>query len=284
MPPLNDDAIVLRTSDFSETSMVVTFFTRESGKITCLAKGARRLKNPFDTAFDAMNVCRILYYPKSGDVLQLVTEAKLTERFRVDSTVAIYAGFHVVQLLNHFTENFSPQTALFDLTKIILNDILSLNPICRSASLEDPPEKLSRCLLHYELRLLQLVGVAPSLRECVECGEKIEVRRGARRAAFGMREGGVLCPRCRPGKTRVVSLSPEALGALQLLASPEERFWKRLQLSQKTLGEIRGVWNQYLAHQMERPVPIFQWLKRSEAGRKDPEVRKQIPQNAVGFG
>ena len=242
--------------------MVVTFFTRENGKISCLAKGARRLKNPFDTALDAMNVCKILYYPKNGDVLQLVTEAKLTDRFRVDSTVAIYAGFHVVQLLNYFTENFDPQNELFDLTKIVLNDIVSLDSLCKAASLENPPEKLSRCLLHYELRLLGLVGLAPSLHECVGCSKKVEVSRGAKRIAFGMMDGGVLCANCRPGKRNVVSLSPEALGALQLLASPDERFWKRLQLSQKTLGEIRGVWNQYLAHQMERPVPILRWLKR----------------------
>lgn len=261
-PPINDDAIVLRTADFSETSMVVTFYTRENGKISCLAKGARRLKNPFDTALDAMNVCRILYYPKNGDVLQLVTEAKLSERFRCDSTTAIYAGFHVMQLLNHFTENFHPQIALFDLTKIVLKDIVLLDSICRNASLENPPEKLSRCLLHYELRLLKLIGLAPSFHECIGCSEKIEVRRNAKRIAFGMRDGGVLCPRCRPGRTNVVSLSPEAVGAFQLLASADERYWQRLQLSQRTLGEIRGVWNQFLAHQMERPVPILQWLKR----------------------
>lgn len=261
-PPLNDDAIVLRTADFSETSMVVTFYTRENGKISCLAKGARRLKNPFDTALDAMNICRILFYPKNSDVLQLVTEAKLTDRFRVDSTVAVYAGFHVVQLLNHFTENFDPQSELFDLTKIILNDIVSLDSLCKAASLENPPEILSRCLFHYELRLLRLVGLAPSFHECVSCSQKVEVRRGAKRIAFGMADGGVLCPNCRPGKKSVVSLSPEALGAFQLLASSDDRYWKRLQLSQKTLGEIRGVWNQFLAHQMERPIPILRWLKR----------------------
>lgn len=261
-PSINDDAIVLRTADFSETSMVVTFFTRENGKISCLAKGARRLKNPFDTALDAMNVCKILYYPKNGDVLQLVTEAKLTDRFRVDSTVAVYAGFHVVQLLNYFTENFDPQNELFDLTKNVLNDIVSLDSLCKAASLDNPPEKLSRCLLHFELRLLELVGLAPSLYECVGCSKKAEVRSGSKRIAFGMMDGGILCSNCRPGKRNVVSLSPEALGALQLLASPDERFWRRLQLSQKTLGEIRGVWNQYLAHQMERPVPILKWLKR----------------------
>ncbi|MDO4629521.1 MAG: DNA repair protein RecO [Planctomycetia bacterium] len=261
-PPLNDDAIVLRTTDFSETSMVVTFYTRENGKISCLAKGARRLKNPFDTAMDAMNICRILYYPKNGDVLQLVTEAKLIERFRADSTVAIYAGFHVVQLLDHFTENFNPQSALFDLTKIVLKDILSLDNVCRSATLAEPPEKLSRCLFHYELRLLELVGLAPSLYECPGCGEKVEIRRGGKRVAFSVADGGVLCAHCRPGRRGVISLSPEALGALRLLASPEERYWKRLQLSQKTLGEIRGVWNQFLTYQMERPAGILKWLKR----------------------
>ena len=40
-------AIVLRTVEFSETSLVVTLFTREFGKIGALAKGARRPKNPF---------------------------------------------------------------------------------------------------------------------------------------------------------------------------------------------------------------------------------------------
>lgn len=262
MPPLNDDAIVLRTTDFSETSMIVTFYTREGGKIPCLAKGARRLKNPFDTALDTMNTCRILYYPKNGDVLQLVTEAKLIDRFRVDSDVAVYAGFHVVQLLNHFTENFNPQSELFDLTKINLKDIVSLDSVCRTATLANPPEILSRCLFHFELRLMKLVGLLPALHECVECSRKIEVRRGAPRIAFGLSDGGVLCSRCRPGRKNVVSISPEALGALQLLASSDERYWRKLQLSQRTLGEIRGLWNQFLSRQMERPVPILQWLKR----------------------
>ena len=148
------------------------------------------------------------------------------------------------------------------MTKIILNDIVSLDSLCKTASLESPPEKLSRCLFHYELRLLRLVGLAPSLHECVGCSKKIEVRRGAKRIAFGMADGGVLCQNCRAGKRNVVSLSPEALGALQLLASPDDRYWKRLQLSQKTLGEIRGVWNQFLMRQMERPIPILKWLKR----------------------
>ena len=261
MAPINDDAIVLRTVDFSETSMVVTFFTRENGKIACLAKGARRLKNPFDSALDAMNVCRILYYPKAGDTLQLVTEAKLLDRFRVTSLVPIYAGFHVVNLLDRFTENFNPHFELFDLTRTTLNDIIALDSECADAPLECPPEKMSRCLLHFEMRLLALAGFAPELDVCVECGEVVDTKR-LPRAAFGMADGGVLCAKCRPGHRTVVSLSSAALGAMRLLASSNEEYWKRLQVSSKVLGEIRGVWNRFLTYQLESPIEIFQWLKR----------------------
>ncbi len=46
MPSEKASALVLRTIDFSETSLVVWLFTREFGKIGALAKGARRLKTP----------------------------------------------------------------------------------------------------------------------------------------------------------------------------------------------------------------------------------------------
>ena len=261
MPPINEDAILLRTVDFSETSMVVTFFTRDHGKIACLAKGARRLKNPFDTALDYMNLCRILYYSKSGDALSLVTEAKLIERFSVQSLVGAYAGFHVIDLLDSLTENGNPQPELFDLTKNTLKDIVVLEPQCRSATLGAVPEALSRCLLHFELQLLALVGLAPSLAECVGCSACVDTER-QQRIAFGILSGGVLCSSCRPGHRKVVSVSRPVLNALRQLARPSPDAWKRLRIAPKDLGELRAVWNEYLANQLERPASLLKWLKR----------------------
>ena len=45
-------AIVVRGTDWSETSRITTLFTREFGKVRALAKGGRRLKSNFDSAFD----------------------------------------------------------------------------------------------------------------------------------------------------------------------------------------------------------------------------------------
>ena len=75
-------ALVLRTVEFSETSLVATVFTREFGKVRGLAKGARRLKGPFDNALDLLAAWRIVFLRKSSDALDLLTEAKLERRFR----------------------------------------------------------------------------------------------------------------------------------------------------------------------------------------------------------
>ncbi|NLE37473.1 MAG: DNA repair protein RecO, partial [Pirellulaceae bacterium] len=88
-------AIVLRTVDFSETSLVVTFFTREFGKVGALAKGARRIKGPFESALDLLALCRIVFLRKSSESLDLVTEAKLVRRFRPagKDLAGLYGGY-----------------------------------------------------------------------------------------------------------------------------------------------------------------------------------------------
>src|SRR5947209_14567913 len=49
--------LVIRTTDWSETSRIATVWTRESGKVRVLAKGGRRLRSNFEVALDLLSVC-----------------------------------------------------------------------------------------------------------------------------------------------------------------------------------------------------------------------------------
>ena len=60
------EGVVIRQTDFSETSRIVTFYTRDWGRISVIAKGAKRLKGPFEAALD------------------LLTEGELASRWRED--------------------------------------------------------------------------------------------------------------------------------------------------------------------------------------------------------
>jgi DNA repair protein RecO (recombination protein O) len=109
-------AIVIRIVEFSETSCVVTLFTRDFGKIGALAKGARRQKSSFESALDLLGVCRIVFLHKSSEALDLLTEAKLERRFRAASRdlTRLYAGYYIAELLRDLTDRGDPHPDLFD--------------------------------------------------------------------------------------------------------------------------------------------------------------------------
>src|SRR4051812_49882730 len=99
-------ALVVRGVDFSETSRIVTLWTREFGKVRVLAKGGRRLKSNFESALDLLTLCSIVLLRKSSSGLDLLTEAQVGERFprlRAD-LAALYAAYYVAELLSDWTQ------------------------------------------------------------------------------------------------------------------------------------------------------------------------------------
>ena len=109
-------ALVVRGTDWSETSRITTLFTREFGKVRGLAKGGRRLKSSFDCAFDLLTVCRVVFLRKAHGGLDLLTEAQMTERFPAvrENLPALYAGYYVAELLSDGTQDYDPHPELFD--------------------------------------------------------------------------------------------------------------------------------------------------------------------------
>ena len=239
-------AIVLRVVEFSETSSVLTLFTREFGKVRALAKGARRPKGPFESALDLLACCRIVFLRKSSDALDLLTEAKLQRRFRPvgRDLASLYAAYYVGELLGELTDDYDPHPELFDLADQTLCELAAGSPV---ASL----------VLRFELVALRILGHLPSLDMCVECGEQVEVRG---RVAFGQLAGGVLCSRCRPGKRQVVSVPAEAIVALRRFADPASDAWRREEPDRRVRGELRAVLNHYLNHLLGRKLRLHDYL------------------------
>jgi len=239
-------AIVIRTVEFSETSLVVTLFTRERGKIGALAKGARRLKGPFESALDLLALCRIVFLHKSSEALDLLTEAKLLRRFRTPGRElsGLYAGYYVAELLGELTDEDDPHPELFDLADQVLVALADGEPV-------------ARWVMRFELGALRLLGHTPSLDQCVECGAPV-VQTG--RVAFGQLDGGVLCRACRPGKKQVVMVSAGVLRAMTQLADPDAIAWKRMEINSRSLGELRGLLNHYYTHLLGRKPRMHKYL------------------------
>jgi DNA repair protein RecO (recombination protein O) len=201
--------IVLRTTDWSETSRIATLWTRELGKVRALAKGGRRLRSAFDNALDLLTVCGIVLLRKSSGSLDLLTEAQVIQRFprlRAD-LAALYAGYYVAELLADWTEELDPHPALYD------EALATLGELGRETGLR---------LMRFEMFFLGELGYRPVLDRCAGCQGALSVGK----LAFGPTAGGALCPDCQKGQRDHRPLSPAALELLRSLAEPGDG-WRR---------------------------------------------------------
>ena len=234
MAAVRSHALILRTIEIFETSLVVTMFTRELGKVSALAKGGRRLKGPFSGGLDLLGVSDIVVLHKASDALDLLTEASPLERFmslRRD-LAALFAGYYVAELLTELTDFHDPHPKLFDAAVVTLRHL-------------GEPDLLDLRLLRFELACLRELGLMPLLDECAHCGATVEA--SGESFSFGLATGGVICPECRPGQPHVATLSGRTLDALRTLASPGPS-WRRLDASPSALSPVRATLGAVVSH------------------------------------
>jgi DNA repair protein RecO (recombination protein O) len=201
-------ALVLRTTDWSETSRIATLWTREFGKVRGLAKGGRRLKSNFESALDLLTVCSIVLLRKSSGSLDLLTEAQVVQRFprlRTDLP-ALYAAYYLAELLSDWTEDYDPHPTLFD------------EALATLEALGSPGVITGPRLARFELVFLRELGYSPVLDACAACGGPVT----GRGLAFSPAAGGVLCPACQPRHRDRRPLSAEAWQALRAWSAPAE--------------------------------------------------------------
>ena len=244
MPAEKALALVVRTTDWSETSRIATLWTREFGRVRALAKGGRRLKSNFESALDLLTVCRIVFLRKSSDSLDLLTEAQVVRRFsqlRTDLE-ALYAGYYIAELLADWTEDYDPHPSLFDEALETLQ------------ALGSPAVATGPRLARFELVLLNQLGYSPTLETCAAGGQAV----AGRGLAFSPQAGGVVCPHCQPLQRARRPLSPAGWQMLRALSESGEAVQRPWEPA--TRAEVRQLLGQYITYLMGRRPRLLPYL------------------------
>lgn len=247
MASLRCNALVIRATDVFNTSRIFTLFTRDLGRVDALAQGSRRLKSPFENGLDLLSVCDIVLLRKSGDSLDLLTEAMLVERFDSlrQNLPTLFAGCYVAELLTDLTHTHDPHPKLFDASVITLRNLTD-------------PRLLRRRVIRFELALLRELGLMPSLDQCVHCGSESAIRLASDRVAFGLAIGGVLCRDCRNGQPHVATLTRSTLELLRLLSRPGQE-WREYG-DYRNESAARDVMSAVICHIMGRRPKMHKYL------------------------
>jgi DNA repair protein RecO (recombination protein O) len=244
MPSEKAHALVLRTTDWSETSRIATLWTREFGKVRVLAKGGRRLKSSFESALDLLTVCSIVFLRKSSGSLDLLTEAQVVRRYprlRTD-LAALHAGYYVAESLTDWTEEYDPHPVLFDEAL----DALAAFGMAVPVGLR---------VMRFEMVLLRELGYSPTLDTCAVCAAPV-VPPGL---AFSAAAGGVVCKGCQARQRERRSLSPGAWQLLRALAESDGD-WNRT-WNDAVRKEVRQVLGHYVTYLLGRRPRMLPYLR-----------------------
>lgn len=174
------EAIVLKAIDFSESSSIVTFFTPDRGRLTCMAKGVKRPKSQLAGLLDTFNRVELVYLWKESRSVQLMTDGTLLDRYagiKENLDKSIYGAF-LVEMMHRIAHENEPSHDLFD---VYVDGMTRLNDWSGDVCIHV-------CWQIY--RLLTVAGFSPTLRECCQCGKAM-----SKDAGFSY-DGGVTCPAC----------------------------------------------------------------------------------------
>lgn len=240
------EAITIRIQDFSETSQIAWFYTREFGRLSALAKGSKRRTNNFEGRLDLLCHNEIVFARKSRTTLHVLTECKLLDRFMglragVDR---LYAALYAADLVREMTPAEESQPAVFEL---LLGTVRSLSH----------GEETDLALLAFEVRLLGLTGYGPMLGACVACGSE-KLPKGT--VAYSSARGGVVCPACRSRDAKCVGVPRGALAVLERLADGTVTRTATLRLPHGMIVVLRKLMKATFSHHLGHEPKLMRYV------------------------
>ena len=230
------EALVLRSVAFGESDLIVHLLVPDAGRLTAIAKGARRSVRRFPGTLDLFNHLRVQVAHRRTAGLARLEQATLIEAFtslrREPARFAL--GCYLLELLDRLAPEGGARAdvrRLFGFALAALHIVATLRRI----------DSRLRTLL--ELRALDALGLCPELRDCVRCGASLDS--GAGEVAFSVADGGPVCGRCTRDAESFLRVHLGTLRALeQGLRFDLERL-DRLVLSRQTLEESRRILDRF---------------------------------------
>lgn len=173
---IKNKGIVIKVQDYLENAVIATILT-ETGKQSYLIKGAKKVNSGTKRFAQALTVLEFNATLSTG--LSTLTEALIINNYTLikDDLVCFNYATILLEKLNYFSDQVTDYKLLFEFTLNILDLI-------------EKYDYFTAATLIFEIKLLYLLGVAPSFNRCPNCGNK------AINGALHVESGGFLCEKC----------------------------------------------------------------------------------------
>jgi len=257
MPLRETEAIVLRTYRLGEADKIVSFFTRQFGRLRAAATGAQRPKSRYGGSLEPLSYVRLwLFERENRDLLRLNTAEVMESFYDMQKDYRVQVA---VQYLVEVSERMLPER---EVNERAFRLLLAVGRALKRSGEVDRP------LLYFNYWLLRLAGFLPDLEHCAACGKAL----GEQPGYYGRGSEGLVCADCRTsfaGSTGRAGLarqtaSPAALGlAASIRRSPLDQ-WLAGETPAAGVRELRLFLEEVLEAHAERKFVTRELLNEHE--------------------
>jgi DNA repair protein RecO (recombination protein O) len=177
---LKTEAIVLRSIRYGEADRILHLYTPEHGRLSAIAKGARRARSRFGARLEPFFHVRAVLHEGRSELLTVTgVDTVATHGSVRDHAATLDAAARACDAVARLFETSEPHLEVF---RLLANELALLDA--------DAAQARTANGLAFRLKLLLAAGIVPQLAACAVCGETEHLR------GFSGAAGGVVCSSC----------------------------------------------------------------------------------------
>ena len=242
-------AIVIHSFNYGESDKIVTFFTKDFGKMKGIAKGARRSRKRFQNALDLFSHLRLIFFDREGLGLVRVQECDILSSFpkiREDLRKIIY-GNYFLEMVNEMAGEREVHPEAFDLVLSFLKTLEGM-------------EAQEEHLRIFEIRMLSLFGYQPNLKRCSLCKKDWEALKDTPAVFFSIERGTLLCRGCSKPSDPLVPLSWGTARFIEGVSESELSKIHRFRFTPQALAESGELLPKFISYQLGKELKSLKAL------------------------
>jgi DNA repair protein RecO (recombination protein O) len=242
-------AVVLKVGDLGEADKIVTFYSKQVGKLAGIAKGAKKSKKRFSNKLEIFSLLDILYDDRSRSGLVRIVEGELLIPYiSLRQNYDRYVGAALAcELIYYWSRDYDADRNIFDLLIWTLQNI-------------DKGKSSRIVLIFFQIKLYTLLGYKLHLSGCIKCGI---AEQAGKPYVFHPGRHGLLCRNCSPSlmSRETVSLSMNTIKLLQHAQDlPMEKI-ERLRFSDASIQEALLLFKAYGQYLLQREIKAWNFME-----------------------
>jgi DNA repair protein RecO (recombination protein O) len=221
------EAVVIRSMDYGEGNKIITLYTKQWGKVSVMARGAKKMKSRHSAITQLFTYGEYTYY-KTGSMGNLNYGEIINSHHLLHENIhkTAYAAY-ILEMIDRMLIEQEGSSYLFEQLIAALDAI---------ADDKDP-----QVITHlFEMKMLRFAGYTPILDQCVSCEASCD------QPLLSIEMGGLLCDKCRQNDKPTVQFSARTLKLLRLFQQMDLKRLGKIEVSDESKSELKQCMRKFM--------------------------------------